>query len=645
MANIFNIGVSGLTSFQTRLATTGHNIANVNTEGYSRQSVGLEALPSQNTVVGAVGSGVTIASISRNYDQFLANRLRDSLSSYEESTYMYSRAIQVDNVIADPAAGMSEVLGDFYQAVNDVADDPTSIPARDVMLSQAEVLVSRFHSMDSYFSELRNQANADMANFAGEMNQLMDGIAELNGKIQSAGIGNGLNAPNDLLDQRDRLIDELNKYVNVTTVSQSDGTMNVFTGNGQTLVLGGDASRLSVQNSPLSADQRSLYLQTRNGARVEINDLLGGGRMGGLLRFQAEVLDPAQDALGLVGVGLAGFFNAEHNTGMDLDGDLGTDFFSMPAPQLLGHSGNTGTASASFSDLSQVQPEEYDLRFDGAAWTLVRRSDKQTIPMGGDGTTATPFTVDGLEVVIGDGTVANQGAAAGDHYLLRPTRGGAAQIGLLVSDPRDIAAADPVATSATPTNTGTGDISAGYLDPRTGSTKLAAPVTLTYNAALLRYDISSGGSIAYDPATDSGLNTAVTIAGLGDFNFQLTGNPADGDSFTLSDNSGGVGDNRNARSLADLQTLNVLFGGGSSITDAYATAVAEVGTGTSRVKSSQEVQKQLLDQAQAAKDAVSGVNLDEEAANLVQFQQAYQASAQVIAAANNMIDTLLGIVR
>lgn len=638
MANIYNIGVSGLTAFQTRLATTGNNIANVNTEGYSRQSVDLATLPSQLSPTGYQGSGVTVSGIRRNYDDFIAGQLRSSISSSEEGDYLYTRAVQVDNVISDPAAGLSKVLGDFFNAVHDVASDPTSIPTRDVMLNQAGVLASRFQNLDDYFSELRTQANTDMASFAGEMNRLSTSIADLNARIQSSG-NSGAAPPNDLLDQRDRLIDEMSKYVSITKVTQSDGQVNVFTGNGQALVLGARANTLEVSNSTLAADQRTLYLVGQNGSKVDLNGLISGGRLGGLLRFQKEVLNPAQDALGHVAIGLAHFFNQEHQTGMDLSGDLGTDFFSQAAPQLLGDSANAGTATATFSDISQVQPEEYDLRYDGASWQLIRASDSQVVPMSGSGTAADPFIADGVAIVIGPG------AAAGDRYLLRPTRAGAANMDVLITDPRDIAAADAIRTSALDSNTGTGAISAGDLVSRTGNTKLAAPITLTYDAVGMQYNISAGGSIPYDPATDSGSNATVTIAGLGDFTFKLTGNPANGDQLVLQDNTGGVGDNRNARLLASLQTKNVLSGSTASVTDAYASAVADVGTSTSRAENIRETQLKLMERAQANKDGVSGVNLDEEAANLVQFQQAYQASAQVIAAANTLIDTLLGIVR
>jgi flagellar hook-associated protein 1 FlgK len=638
MANIFNIGVSALTAAQTRLATTGHNIANVNTDGYSRQTVAQETLPAQQSGVGYVGSGVQVSAVTRAYDDFLAGRVRGSSASASEADYLYTHALQVDNVISDPAAGMSQVLSDFFNSVNDVADDPTSVPTRDVMLNQADVLVSRFHSLDSYFNQLRDQSNTDLASFAGEINRLSDSIASLNVDIQNGVQGADAEQPNDLLDMRDRLIDELNQYVSTKTVTQSDGQVNVFIGNGQALVLGASANTLAVGNSPLSQDQRVLYLQTPDGNQIDVTSQISGGKMGGLLRFQQEVLNPAQDSLGLVGAGLAHYFNTEHATGMDLDGNLGGDFFTLTEPQLLGHQDNVGTATASFTDMSQVQAEEYDLRYDGASWTMIRQSDNQQVTMSGSGTAADPFVADGVSIVIGS-------AAAGDRYLLRPSRGGAADIETLVTDPRGIAAADPVQTSAPSSNTGSAEISAGYLSSRTVSASAAGlPVTLTYDAANQQYDISTGGSIAYDPTTDSGSSATVTITNLGDFSFTLTGTPADGDQFVLADNTGGVGDNRNALQLAALQTDKLLSNGRASIVDAYASAVADVGTSTNRAQNNNEVYKQLLDQAQAAKDSVSGVNLDEEAANLVQFQQAYQASAKVIATANTLIDTLLGIV-
>lgn len=639
MASIFNIGVSALNAFSSQLAVTGNNIANVNTVGYNRQTAELSAMPSQATNGGYVGAGVSLDTISRSYDQFLVENLRKSNSLWEENSYLSSRTSQIDNLIADPAAGLNGVMSDFFDAVQDVANDPTSIPAREVMLNQAEILTSRFESLDGYLGDLRRQTNADMATYVDQVNRLTTSIADVNQRILDSGGAVGSNAPNDLLDQRDTLLDELSKYATISTLSQNDGSINVFVGNGQPLVVGSQANTMVLNDSTMAGDEKVLSVLSADGNLTDVTGVVSGGRMGGLLRFQQEVLNPTQDALGLTAIGLAGFFNEEHQTGLDLDGDLGLDFFAIASPELLGDSANTGTASASFSDLSALQPEEYELRYDGASWLLLRGDSGAVVPMTGTGTAVDPFIAEGVSIVIG------AGPAAGDRYLLRPTRSGADDIGVLVKDPSDIAAADVLYASTVSGNTGTGVISAGELVNRSGSAIPGAPITLSYDAVGKQFNISTGGSFAYDPAVDSGVEQTITVAGLGDYSFVINGSPANLDAFTIADNRGATGDNRNARSLAGLQVEQVLLGGKASITDSYGFAVADVGTITNQALTSLEVQQQLREQAQSARDAYSGVNLDEEAANLVQFQQAYQAAAQVIATANSLIDTLLGVVR
>ncbi len=636
MASLFNIGVSALNAFSSQLAVTGNNIANVNTVGYSRQSAELSSQPSQLTPAGYVGAGVSLDQVSRSYDQFLASNLRASTSLMEESQYLASRAGQIDNLIADPSAGLGNALSGFFDAVQDVANDPTSIPAREVMLNQAEMLVDRFASIDGYIEDLRRQSNADMGVFVDEINRLSSSLANVNQRILEVGGGN---PPNDLLDERDLLLDQLSEYVSITTVGQTDGSINVFVGSGQPLVVGSDSNSLVIQENTTAGDQKTLFLQAGGGNLVEVTEVISGGKLGGLLRFQDEVLNPTQDAIGLTAIGLASFFNDEHITGLDLEGDLGMAFFGVAEPELLGDSGNAGTATASFSDISALQPDEYELRYDGANWLLLRSGSNEVVPMTGTGTAADPLVAEGVSIVIGPG------AAAGDNYLLRPTRSGADDIEVLIKDPGDIAAADVLQASAASANTGSGSISAGTMDTLTGTALPAAPIALTYNSATLEFTYPPAGSISYDPATDSGARQTINIAGLGDFSFTVNGSPANGDQFLIADNSGAVGDNRNARALGELQAQTLLLGGRASISDSYGFAVAGVGTITSRASTTLDVQQQLRDQAQSAKDAVSGVNLDEEAANLVQYQQAYQAAAQVIATANSLIDTLLGVVR
>jgi len=636
---ILNIGISALSAYQKQLATTGHNIANVNTEGYSRQRVDFHTSPAQNAGgIGFIGSGVDVSSIRRTYDDFLAGRVRDYNASEQEYEIFYQRSSQIDDVIADPAAGLDQMLQQFFASVHDVSADPTSLPARNVMINQSNILVDRFQSMDSWMSDLRSQGNLDFEQSVSEINGLGASIASVNNRLQTFS-HNVTNPPNDLLDERDRLIDQLSGFVDVSTLTQDDGSLNVYIGTGQPLVVGQVANALTVTNNPLATDHKELSIAQAGGGTSLVTNQITGGRLGGLLRFRNEVLDPAQNSLGLVAIGLAHNFNEEHVTGMDLNGNLGGNFFKVASPDILANPLNSGSVTASFDDISNLNNHEYEFSFDGANWTMEDLVSNSVVTVSGAGTVANPFVADGMSLVIG------AGAAAGDSYRLRPTRLGGTLINTVISDARSIAASESVRTSNTAGNTGTARIGPGAQVSSTGTTKLAAPITMTFNNVTNQFALSSGGTLNYNPATDSGNTLTASVAGLGDFSFEMTGVPANGDQFVLSDNTGGVGDNRNAQRLADLQNTSLLFGNTASLSDAYGYLVADVGTKTAQAASNSSVQNQLLTQAKNSQAAVSGVNLDEEAADLVRYQQAYQAAAQVISTANNLFDTLLGAVR
>ena len=639
MAGIINIGVSALNAFKRQMETTGHNIANVNTPGYSRQVVQFEARPAQVSAQGYVGSGVDAGAVQRRYDQFLADRVREYSASHQEFAVYEQRARQIDSVLADASAGIDGMMQQFFASVNDVADDPTSIAARTVMLDRAEQLAGRFNALDGWLEDIRHHLNRDLGNQVGEVNELARSLAQVNGRIINlAGTPGGI--PGDVLDERDRLLDRLSGFTSISTVEQSDGAMNVFIGSGQALVVGASHNTLGLIDNPAAVDRKEIVINQPGGISANVTSQMSGGSLGGLLRFRDEVLDPAQNGLGRVAIGLVDFFNAEHRSGMDLDGDLGVDFFANAAPQVMANRSNgPGSAiSVAFGDVADLTAHEYELRYDGTDWTLTDLQNGAVVTMSGSGAAGNPFVAHGMEIEIGS-------AVAGDSYRLRPTRAGAGGIGLLIGNARDIAAAEPVRNASGTANSGTAVISGGALTERTGDTRLAAPVSLTFNAALNRFDLSTGGSVAYDPASDSGSTLTVSLANLGDYSFSITGTPANGDVFELRDNAGGVGDNRNARRLADLQNANLMIGGTASIADTYGALIADVATRTHQAGSAAGVQKHLLGQAEASKSEVSGVNLDEEAADLVRFQQAYQAAAQVISVANSLFDSLLAAVR
>ncbi len=649
MASVLNTGVSALNAFRRQMETTGHNIANVHTEGYTRQVVSFDARQPQTSTAGAVGSGVDIASISRSYDAYLANRVREYRATYEEFAVYEQRARQIDNVIADASAGVDEMLQQFFAAVNDVADDPTSISARQVLLNRGEQLSDRFSALDGWFDDMRNQLNRDLETEVSEINSLARALATVNTRVQNLSGTTGT-VPSDVLDERDRLIDELSKFTSVSTVEQSDGGLNVFIGTGQALVVGSAYNQLAVANNPRATDEKELVLQQTGGINVNVTAQMTGGSLGGLLRFRDEVLNETQNALGRVAIGIGTYLNEEHRTGMDLDGQLGGNMFTLASPEVLALPTNSGTITVGFDDVADLTTHDYQLDYVSGAWTLTDLNNGATVPLSGTGTVGDPLVAHGMSIVV-------SAPANGDSYLIRPTRNGADGLDLLITDPRTVAAADPIRTSATTSNAGSGVISPGNLTSLVASPSVptAPAVTLEYQAgnqlaitggpAGTQFVDANGSPIVGSVAFTPGQTYRVEIPTLGTFEFTMTGGPQAGDTFTLNDNTGGVGDNRNARRLADMQNANVMIGGTASFADTYGAMIADVGTKTHQANSNAEVQKNLLTQAESAKAEVSGVNLDEEAADLVRFQQAYQAAAQVINVANTLFDSLISAVR
>jgi len=544
---LLGTAASGLQAFQRAISVTGHNISNANTDGYTRQRVELGTRPPSFTGQGFIGNGVQVESIERVFDEFVTERLRNTTSSSSQYETLALLSGRVSNLLGDDQAGLGNGLEAFFNAVQALADDPSSIPVRQLLLAEGESLVARFHNLDTQLDSMRDEINGSLTNMVAEINSLSTAIAEANRNIVDATSQGSGAAPNDLLDERDNLINRLSELVSVRTVEQENGATNVFVGSGQSLVTGFLASEL--RTVPNNFDNRHLDIAVVGaGISTVITGNLTGGQLGATLDFRDRMLDPAQNGLGRIAVTVATEFNRQHGLGMDLDGVAGTDFFSVTAPQVAANLNNTGTASvtASFdsANIDDLSTDDYLLGFDGAAWSLSRVSDGQPVTMTGSG----PFFADGLQIDIAGG------AAAGDRFLIRPTRSASADVSMLIGNPREIAAA---ASAAAP-----------------------AP-----------------------------------------------------------------GDNSNALLLANLQVAQTMENATTSFQGAYGQLVGELGTQTRSAQINADAQAALLSQAQQSRDAVSGVNLDEEAANLLRFQQAYQAIAQVISVADSTFQTLLNAVR
>jgi flagellar hook-associated protein 1 FlgK len=634
--DLLQTGLSGLTAFRNVLNTTSHNIANVTTEGYSRQSVELDARNPQLTGGGYVGSGVQSTTITRLYDSFLSSQFRNSSSATLELDSFLNLSSQVDGILADQNAGLSVALQDFFNAVQAVADDPTSIPARQVLLTEGEAIENRFNALDSVFDDLTSQVNSSLQATVFDINTLASNIASFNENIVAAtGVGGG-HPPNDLLDQRDHLIDQLSEKVNVSTSVQEDGSVNVFIGSGQSLVLGNSSNTLGLQQSGVDAGAVDIVFQQPSGNLV-VTKFMTGGEIGGTLRFRDEVLDPSINSLGQIAVALSYAVNEQHTNGIDLNGAQGASFFNTPQANVISLAG-AGSLGVTFANAIDLTSSEYTLTTDGTNtnYTLTRLSDNtQFVGLVGAGS----VTQDGL-------TFDLTGLAANDSYRVRPMRDAAGDIALSIGDPREIAAALPVISSIPATNTGSGEIN-GITIANLAAATLPANITLTYDSALQQYAVTgaAGGPLLYDPAANNGDSYTLSVVGFGDISFTLTGQPANGDEIAMSDNAGGIGDNRNANLLGNLQTSLTMLGGTASFQDSYGQLVADVGRRTQSAEANGIAQRGLLDQTIASKDGLSGVNLDEEAANLVRFQQAYQAASQVVLTSRTIFDTLLGAFR
>ncbi len=545
---LLGTAASGLQAFQRAISVTGNNITNANNENYSRQRVELGTRQSTFTGQGYIGNGVKIESIERMFDQFTIDRLRETGSSTAQYETLFRFSERVTNLLGDTDSGLGAGLESFFDAVQTLANDPASIPARQLLLSESDSLVARLQNLDGQLDSMRSEINGNLDNIVTEINGLSTAIADANRSIVEATSQGSGAVPNDLLDKRDGMINQLSELIAVRTVQQDDGAVNVFVGSGQALVTRFLVTPLQTVRNDFDASRTEIAIGS-GGTAVVITDNLSGGKLGALLDFRDQVLNPAQNSLGRIAVSLGSAFNVQHTAGMDFNGVVGVNYFSVTTPQVAGSTNNTGTAtltpSFDIANIDNLTTEDYTLAFDGAAWSLSRVSDGQAVAMTGTGIPVDPFLFDGLSVQITAGA-----AAAGDRFQISPTRSGAAGMGVLISNPREIAAAT-----------------------------VAAP-----------------------------------------------------------------GDNSNALLLAGLQTAQTMENGSTNFQGAYGQLIALLGVQTRSAEISAETQGALLAQAQESRDALSGVNLDEEAADLIRFQQAYQAIAQVISVADSTFQTLLNAI-
>jgi len=629
--SMINTALSGLMAAQRGLDATSNNVANAGTDGYVRRRiVQAEAITAGGGLAADLGSGVRVTDVQRMYDSFLTDALRGAATTEQRTQVLSDLAARLDGLLGNPELGIGSSIQDFFDQAEQLSREPTSAASRQQMLMQGESLAQRFQQVNSQLTGLADEVDRRLEDAVSRINGIAASLAEINETL-----ARGASSMNDLADQRDALLTELNGLLDTTIVRQQDGTVSVLVGNGQPLVLGIRSATLQLTQDEFDPSRLQLGISL-GGQSLSITRQVSGGAVGGMLAFRTEALDPARRELGLIATTLASAFNAQHAQGVDAAGNLGGDFFTDIQPTVAPSVRNSGTATlaAVFADPTAAKARDYELRFDGSAWSARDAATGQSVTLAGAGTPASPFIFEGLSVIV-SGT-----AAANDRFLVQPAAGAAGRFAVVATDGDAIAAAAPVRTSRNLANLSNATIALGGIadvaDP-----DLRAPAQIRFESASTFRIYDAGGTDLSGPlAYTSGAD--ITFNG---WTARVTGTAASGDVFDILPTGPGSGDNTNARALAQVGSLGFLSGGQVSVDDLAARLVSTVGATALRTRQELTVQSALREQAEVDLEGASGVNLDEEAANLLRYQQAYQAASKIIAVADDLFQTLIGIIR
>ncbi|SAL18308.1 flagellar hook-associated protein FlgK [Caballeronia sordidicola] len=648
-SNLFDIGVSGLNAAQWGLTTTGQNISNAATPGYTLESPVYQESSGQYTTSGFAGQGVTTATVARSYSDFLTKQLNSSQSNSSSLNTYYSMLSQLNNLVGDPTTGIGAGITSYFTGLQSIANSPGTTATRQTLMSSAQTLSDQMNAAATTYNQLRDGVNQSLSSAVSQVNSYAKQIADLNVQIASASSAG--QPPNQLLDQRDLAVSNLSQLVSVQ-VTTSNGGYNVSFGNGQPLVAGSSSYALTTAPSPSDPSELSIAYASPDGSTQTAKQtqylpdsmFSGGGTIGGLLDFRSQSLDPAQAKLGAIATSFATQLNNQNELGIDLNGNPGGALFSTGSPTVYANARNSGNATLNVSIADGTQPPtgDYSLGFDGTNYTLTDRSSGAVVgQLTASSTGAVSGTIGGMNISIASGSMSK-----GDSFTILPTRGSLDNFSLSSTNPSAIAAASPAVASAATGNTGVGKISAatvtaGYSMPKdinlkydatTGTMTADQPVTLPDNTV-----VPAGTPFAYDS------NKGLTISNGTGVSATISGTPSTGDSFTIAINKGGTSDGSNALAMANLGTAKSMNGGTDTLTSSYANFVNQIGNQTNALKASSTSATAVLNQATSAQQAVSGVNLNEEAANLIQYQQLYQANSKVIQTASSLFQTLLGI--
>ncbi len=644
---LMSLGIKAMAANYAALQTTSHNIANANVAGYSRQQVELATAPGQFTGAGFFGRGVDVVAVTRSHNEFLTREAASAQALAGMDAARLKQLQTLEGVFRTGESGLGHASSAFLNAMVDMVNRPADLAARQVVLARADDLAARFGEAGAALDESQFAVTGELKAAVAEVNSLAQSIAEVNQRIAALrGIGQ---VPNDLLDERERLISRLSQHVKVSRIEADDGSTAIFIGGGQRLVLGTEAAKLKVV--PDAADpSRSAVAIVDNGlVRPLGEEAMGGGSIAGLLRFQNVDLTAARNLVGRLAAALGGAVNEQQGLGLNLQPPLGQgvgiDLFAMGPARALPDAINArdaggnpiGSVALTITDPGALQPSEYALREDPAlpgSWQLTRLLDgKVSTILNGD-------VVDGMRIDFG--VPAPQ---AGDRFLLQPVTRAANGMSKLLDDPRSLAAAAPLVAVRGPANIG----SIGVEQLQVNTAPLPVPgattrITFTDDSGGYTWELfdAANATLASGAGTwQAGQPVPAPPLDINGYTLQLSGVPRSGDVVTVEPTPASAMATNNGNALALLGLRDAGLADGRTAIEVWSQAIADIGVRVQSARVSADISTAVAGQAEQARSSQAGVNLDEEAARLIQYQQSYQAAAKVLQVAQLLFDTLL----
>jgi len=671
MADLLQVGLSGIYSSQASLATTSHNISNVNTEGYSRQIVDVTSAQAQKLGANFVGNGSIINGIDRAYDQFAFKENIINTSAYAYNEVSYTQASQLDQLLSNESTSAANTVLNVFSSLGDVADHPNTIETRSVFLENSSNMINQYNTLYQKLETQYSAVNNEIENSAAAITELADSIATLNSRILAVSSSDSSGDANDLLDRRNQAITVLSEYVNVSVLEADNNMVNIYIGSGQGLVMGTQSQSIVAVNGDPDPARKELAL-SNNGKTSLVDGSKFGGKVSALFETRESEIERAFNQLGQNVIGLTHAINEQQKQGQTLDGEIGAALFNdinseqAMLSRALSHADGKGEATLSvrIDDLSELSADEFTLTVSeytagsSLSFSVTNNTtgELQTVSIN-DLANEQRVEIPGAGISIGiDSISTSDPLQVGKEFTLRPTRLGAQQASLDETDPTKVAVADAeIKAVVSDTNTGTATFRVSDIVDK-GDTNYMdedSPITIKISAN------TTPSQVAYNifDKNDNQINTAELTASINPLTGKATlefagvkvemekGIPVDGDEIILNYNETGEGDNRNILAMSDLQNTKIMNNGKSTFQDVYSEMISEIGAKTANADVAMQSSAILKNQSFERIQSVSGVNMDEEAANLLMYQQHYSAAARVITIASELFDTILQAAR